>query len=344
MLKRLLLFALLPLLAISCCTRENLDDCGRGFRLQFRYTHNNQDADLLLEQVQHIRIYLFDQNTSVLTGIISAVAQDITRGYIDIDISEGLYTIIAWGSSSANMIQDGYMDAQVTDPATNTYVPVAIGTTTLDDFRMMLAYDPLVGNTLASVTPKVADFADLFYASVTDVSVTGSGRRQVVNLDLIKNTSTLKVVVTGLNYLSSRATAAALPIEIFSTGANWLYEYNNQWDVYAPRMLYVPYESSLNANADAIEVLIKQQRLNTSQRVIAPVLLYIRNTTGADLITPMDIIAAIQQNPAYQTQAAIDREDLFTVTIAIEPGDSVNLTVTVTINGWQLANTETILV
>jgi hypothetical protein len=342
MLKRVLLFSLLSLLATGCI-KENLDNCVRGIRLQFRYIHNNQNADLLSEQVQNIRIYLFDQNTGVLVDIISVGTQDIARGYVDIDINDGLYTVVTWGGSSTNMMQGGYIDAQATNPAANTYIPVAIGTTTLDNFRMMLAYDPLSDNALASAIPKVANFGDLFYASVTNISVVMGRNRQTVNLDMIKNTCTLKVVITGLNYLSSRATLPDLPIEVFSTGKNWLYDYINNPDIYAPRMLYLPYENSLNTDADEMEVLIKQQRLNINQSVLDPVLLYIRSTIGANLISPLNIIEAIRQNPVYQTQSAIDREDLFTITIAIEPSDSVNLTVTITINGWVIAHTETIL-
>jgi hypothetical protein len=341
MLKRLLFFTLLSLLAISCI-KEDLDDCQRGLRLQFRYIHNNQNTDLLSEQVQNIRIYLFDQNTGVLVDVILVGTQDIAQGYVDVDTDEGLYTVVAWGGSSTNMIQGGYIDAQATNPATNTYAPIAIGTTTLDEFRMMLAYDPLSGNTLAGVIPKVADFDELFYAAAANISVAG-WNRQTVSLDLIKNTSMLKVVITGLNYLSSRVTLP-VPIEVFSTGKNWLYQYNNYPDIYAPRMLYRSfYSDALNANADVMEVFIKQQRMNIGQTVLDPVLLYVQDASENNLITPLNVVDAIRQNPAYQTQSDIDREDLFIITMAIEPGDLYNLTVTITINGWQIAKTETIL-
>jgi hypothetical protein len=334
MLKRLLFISLLILTATTGCIKDSLDDCERGLRLQFRYIHNNQNQDLLVEQVRNIRVYIFDQNTNLLVNVIPASVQDIARGYIDVDMPEGLYTVIVWGGSSNDMPQGGYIDAQATNPATNSYTSITIGTTTLDAFRMMLAYDPLTGNPIANATPKTADFGDLFYASAANITVAG-WNRQTVNLDLIKNTSTLKVVVTGLEYLRSGAL-----LDVFATGKNWLYQQNNIFDVNAPRMLYMPQNETLTANT--MEISIKQQRLNINQTVIDPVLLYIRNTTGANLIMPLNIIEAIRQNPAYSTQSDIDREDLFTITISIAPGD-VNLTVTITINGWTIAKTETIL-
>ncbi|MDR0333200.1 MAG: FimB/Mfa2 family fimbrial subunit [Dysgonamonadaceae bacterium] len=326
MIKRLLFFSLLSLLAISCI-KEDSDDCQRGLRLNFSYTHNNQDKDLLSEQVRNIRVFLFDQSTGILTDVVLAGTQDIARGYIDVNLAEGIYTAIAWGGSSIDMFQDnigGY-----TDVAT-------VGTTTLDQFRRMLAYDPLSGNALADVTPKVKDFDDLFYAAATDLSVTGWNRHPA-DLAFIKNTNTLKVVVTGLEHLRSGTS----PLNIFSTGKNWQYRYNNAPDASVPRMLYMPQTETATANAT--EVLIKQQRLNMSQLAVDPVLLYIRDVNGADLITPLNVIETIRQNPAYQTQADIDREDLFTITMEIEPGDSVTLTVTITINDWIIVDTGTIL-
>jgi hypothetical protein len=311
---------------------EDLGDCERGLRLQFRYIHNNQSQDLLSEQVRNIRVYIFDQNTGILVDIINAGAQDIARGYVDVNMPEGLYTVIGWGGSGNDVLQGGYIDATVTNPAANTFTPIVIGTTTLDNFRMMLAYDPLTGNPVANVTPKTADFDDLFYASVVNIAVAG-WNRQVVNLDLIKNTSTLKVTVTGLQYLRS-----AMPVDIFTTGTNWLYTYNNTPAANTPRMLYLPQSETLTAN-NTVEASIKQQRIHINQSAVDQIMLYLRDPiTNADIIAPLNVTAAIMQNPAYQTQAAIDIEDLFTITISIPPptDGSVDITVTITINGWDV--------
>jgi hypothetical protein len=329
MLKRLLFFSLLSLFAVSCI-KEDMDNCQRGLRLQFRYIHNNQNTDLLSEQVRNILVYVFDQNTDVLVNVIPVGIQDIARGYMDVNVASGLYTVLAWGGSSTDMLQGGYRDATATNPAANTYAPITIGTTTLDEFRMMLTYDPLSGNTLADVAPKITNFDDLFYAGAESVSVVGNSR-QTVDLAFIKNTSVLKVVVSGLQHLRS-----TMPLEIFTTGKNWLYEYNNAPDMYTPRMLYMPQTETLTANT--MEVSIKQQRLNISQMAVDPVILYFRDpVNNTDIIAPLNLIEDIRQNPAYQTQAAIDAEDLFIIDISIQSVGS-GLTVTITINDWQIVH------
>ncbi|MDR0334125.1 MAG: FimB/Mfa2 family fimbrial subunit [Dysgonamonadaceae bacterium] len=329
MFKRILFFTLLSFLMLSCI-KDSLDDCDRSLRLQFRYLHNNQSQDLLTEQVQDIRVYLFDQNTGVLVNIIPVGVQDIALGYVDVDVNEGLYTAVAWGGSSINMMQGGYRDATATNPATNTYAPIAIGTTTLEQFRMILTYNPLSGNSFAQVAPQKEDFDDLFFAIAEDISVAG-WNKQIVPLDLIKNTSTLKVVATGFEHLRSRA-LSDIPVDIFTTGKNWLYTYNNAPDIYTPRMIYRPYDATLGAN-NTIEIFIKQQRLNINQSVTEPVLLYIRNTdSNTNIIAPIDLISAIRQNPNYLTQSAIDREDLFVIEVSILH----DLEVVIVINGWKV--------
>jgi hypothetical protein len=303
----------------SSCIREDNRDCPQGVRLRFSYTHNNKGLDLLTKQVRDIHIYLFDRHTGTLASIVSTGVQDIARRYIDIDIPAGIYTAIAWGGSSANMLQGGYRATAV------------IGITTLEQFRMMLDYESISGNLPADAVPKTADFDDLFYAFVENIPVV-MNRRRTVDLSFIKNTNTLKVTVTGLQNLRS-----VMPVDIFTTGANWLYTYGNTPVTNTPRMLYLPQIETLTAN-NTMEVFIKQQRLHIGQSAANRVMFYIQDpATGTDVVAPLDLIAAIMQNPAYQTQQAIDMEDLFAIAVSISPtGNSVNTTVTITINGWEV--------
>jgi len=321
MIKRLLFLLLFPLTLFSCISEGEMN-CGGSLRLLLRYS----------DEIRSSRVYIFDSQTGILEDVISVAEPDIARGYIDVEgINEGFYTIIAWGGSSSNMLQGGYMDATVTNPAINTFAPVTIGTTTLDNFRMMLAYDPLTGNPVAEVAPKVSDFDDLFYAIAENISVVNNSH-QVIDLPFIKNTSTLRITVTGIQHLRS-----TMPVDIFTTGRNWLYRYNNTPAANTPRMLFLPQSETLTAN-NTMEIFIRQQRLYINQSAADRVMLYVQDpATGADIMAPLDLIAAIMQNPAYQTQQAIDREDLFEMTISIpSPGDSGDLTVTITINGWEV--------
>ena len=321
MIKRLLFLLLFPLALFSCVSEREVD-CTGSFRLSLRFTHNIQGADRLSDEIRSIRVYIFDAHTGILEDIVLVGESDIARGYKVVEgINQGLYNIIAWGGSSANMFQGGYSDA-----------PITIGTTTLNDFRMMLANSPLSGNPTAEVAPTVSNFDNLFHAIAQNVPVVFN-TQQTVDLSFIKNTSTLRITVTGIENLRS-----TMPVNLFTTGRNWLYRYNNTPVANTPRMLFLPQSETLTAN-NTVEVSIRQQRLHVNQSAADRVMLYVQNpATGDNIIPPLDLIAAIMQNPAYQTQSAIDRQDLFEITIAIPPpanGD-VNFYVTITINGWEV--------
>jgi hypothetical protein len=314
--KKILAFSLIVFL-LGGCINEDRSNCSRGLRLQFLYTHNNQNEDLLAEQVGDILVYMFDMTTRLLTYVVRVGPEGIARGYVDVDIPGGLYTMVAWAGSDGDMIQGGYA------------VNATVGSTTLDDFHMMLVAESLPDNPYAEVKSQNPDFGDLFFALVENVSVTnGWGGRQSVTFAFIKNTSTVRVVVSGLGMLNR---SQNLPIDVFTTGQNWRYCYDDAIDGSPARKLYQPYDGS--ASDDTMTANIRQQRLDISQTDAAPVLLYVRNDElDSDMIAPLNLLSAIRQNPAYQTQQDIDREDLFVIEISI----LYDLSIRITINEWEI--------
>lgn len=322
MLRKIIKLLLPAVVALTGCIREDTGQCAGGFRLQLSYTYNTQDEDLLSESVGDIRIYIFDQDTGLLVAIIEPDDQDIARGYVNADLPDGTYTVIAWGADT-DLTQGGYLDAEMTSPSTQTFTtPVVIGETTLDQFRMMLA--------TTAGTPTVEDFDDLFYAAATDLEAR-RGTQQTVELDFIKNTCVLKVGIAGLEYLSTytpgRAPGAGQPLEVFVTAKNTVYTYNNQIDAYAPEIRYEPPYRSLTASR--MEVDIKIQRIEIVRHSADQMLLYVRDiTTGMDLVLPIDVLEAVMKT--YTTQSAIDRQEEFPFEISILH----DLSVSVTVNGF----------
>ena len=323
--KILILSALFSLMMAGCKKGEDNGGNGDGnntndVRLQFSYTCNNSEQDLLTAQVHDIRVYLFDQKTGVLSDIIPVGRQDIMRGWVDADIPAGIYTAAAWGAGGTDITEGGYIAAQMTNPAAHTYTPAKIGATTLDNFRMMLACDYSSGATRGEVSPKSDEFDDLFHALVRNIVIT-KDENQSVGLDFIKNTSTLKVVVMGLEYI---AHTAFQPLELFVTGRNERYGYDNTIGEYAREVHYEPYNMALTPTA--MNVDIKVQRLYIEKHITEPVLLYVRHyETGVDMIEPLNVVEAIlgirdvYGNYIYETQQDIDRADEFVFGILIQP-------------------------
>lgn len=315
MIKKIVIFSLLCFL-MGGCIGEDMDDCGR-FRLQFRHTYNNSGQDLLAEQVGCIRVYVFDRSTGTLTDIVQPDREDIERGYMDIEIENGVYTFVSWGCGGDDFARGGYA------------IDAAIGSAAPDDFRLMLTCDPAAGGKgETSVVPHTQLFDHLFFAIAEDIEAM-KGRDQTVELDFIMNTSTLKVIVNGLEHLTR--SAGDLPLDIFSTGSNYLYRSDNALDNTAAKMLYQPYDGSADGGSQTI--FIRQQRLSIVESVADPVMLYIRHAAeGYDMIMPLELVEAIRQNPAYRSQEAIDREDLFVIELSI----LLDLSVRVTVNDWEI--------
>lgn len=322
MIRNLVFFSLLAFIMGGCIQQDRSDCTMYGLRLQFKYTYNNSGQDLLVDEVRNIRVYVFDAESGLLVETVELDYGDISRSYIDICMPDGQYTFVAWGSSGDDLTQGGYAMQAIT------------GTTMTDDFCMMLVDIPApAGKGFTDVVPQNPDFDHLFFAIAEDVTVVARSG-QTVEFDFIKNTSTLKVVVTGLEYLTRSGGSRSLqdlPLDVFTTGKNWLYGYDNALDASAARMLYLPYDGSIGT--DDMEVYVRQRRLSIAQSASDPVMLYVRHASeNNDVIAPMNLVEAIMQNPAYSDQEAIDREDLFVLEISL----MLDAGIVVTINGWEV--------
>jgi hypothetical protein len=326
MFKKIVIFSLLVLL-FSSCIKEDLSEC--VLRLELCYTYNKSEQNQL-EQVRDIRVYIFGSN-EVLFDVVRATQQDIVRGYIDLVLPDDTYTIVAWGASSTDMVQGGYQIADMSDPTSDVYSQVSIGTTTLNSFRTLLSTVPLSGDVLGDVAPQKEQFDDLFYAIVSDFTVI-KGRKQTILLDFMKNTSILKVKITGLQYLTS-----SQPLDVFATARNERYMYNNRIDPSARVIRHKP--SGTTTKSTEMTVDIKVQRLLIAMQNAAPAAeLHITHPQlGINMATKINLLYAILNtkdntgNNLWASQEAIDKEDEFLFEISI----AHNLSVTVTLNDFE---------
>lgn len=337
-LKRLLFLPLLVALLLGGCMREYRSDCGRkGLRLQFAFTYHNEGKDLLREDIGDIRVYVFDAGTGLLAAIVAVSEQDIARGYVDVDLPAGQYTLVAWGGSGDDLMSGGFMDAAMHDPASHTHTsPAVVGQTTLEEFRMMLRYSLSADGLPGDAIPDMDWFDDLFFAIARNVAVSSSVRDVTVDFDFLHTTSVLKVNIEGLNRLPTRSD---LPLDVFVTGKGGIYGYDGSLDGYAPVLRYLPSYPALDAGFMSVE--FKLLRPEIARHLPEPVLLHVRDAaTGRDLITPLDVLRTImlmrdgQDNLLYRTQSDIDREHEFTINIEILSGEG-HLVVRISVMGWE---------
>jgi hypothetical protein len=321
MFRKIVIFSLLAVL-FSSCIKQDLKDC--VLRLEFTYTYNKSGQNQIGE-IRDIQAYVFDSK-GVLYEVIRATQQDITKGYVETILPSDTYTVVAWGSSSTDMMRH-YKVAEMTAPATNTYIPqVRPGVTTFSNFRKMLSYEQLPNDVYGDITPQNEQFDDLFYAIVQNLSVV-EGSNQTALLNFMKNTSTLKVRVTGLQHLRSTQ-----PLQLFVVGKNGSYNYNNTIDDNART---VRYEPAAQFTATEMNVDVKMQRLVIDRhRVTDPVELHVQDPgTGDAMRLPLNVMDAILTargaggNLLWPNQEAIDREDEFLIEVTILHDTNIAITI-----------------
>lgn len=341
------IFPLLPtllavLLSVGCNLKEDLSDCG-VLRFAFRYTCNNENVDRLKAHVQDIHVYAFDMETRLLADVIEVGPADIARGWVEIDdLPDGRYTFVAWGGSSEDMSRS-FSEAHMHDATTHDHSDPRIGTTTLDEFYMMLDYNELPADVHGDIAPAREDFDDLFHAAAERVEVS-KGRDQTVDFDLIRNANVLKVTVTGFQHLTTapgtRAASPDQPLSVYAVGKNGRYMWDNTIDWNARQVRYESPYTSLDETS--MQVDIKTLRLDVERHATEPVNLYVSDpVTGQGIIAPLDVVKTIlrvkddEGNSIYQTQEDIDREYEFPINISI----LADLSVRISLGEWVVENT-----
>ncbi len=340
-------------IGMTGCVAEDLDDCPAALRLTFRYTHNTTRKDLFAGNVRSVDVYVFDDRTGVLTEIIELSPDDISRSRRDIAfMAEGVYTLVAWGGSGEEMTRS-YAGRHMLDGAYHNHTDVEIGVTTLDDLYMMLGYDNAPADIEGDIVPATPDFDDLFWAMAEGVEIVEGGSRSV-DFDLIRNTSLLRVAVTGLEHFEdpadTRAAADRLPLRLFATGSNGRYRYDNTIDPHARTVHYTAFDH--RRTRDGMSLNIPMQRLHIGRHEDDPVLLHIEQYSGPSAtasipipgILPIDLVSAIREstdgmgNNPYGTQESIDREHEFRIALAIspDPDHPGSFRLTMTINEWDV--------
>jgi hypothetical protein len=348
-------FALSCLLALlGGCINEGDVNCGAHLRLEFTYTFNRYFEDRLSEEVRDIQVYIFDRNSGVLVDILQVMSSSINRGYMDIILPrDGEYNFVAWGSSNPVIAQGGYRAVEMINAADHTYrEEVRMGETTLDNFRKMLrSTDVRVPfrsddeQVHGERSPYNVHFDHLFHAITPGVSVSvgrTGGETQVIPLDFMRNTSTLKIEVTGIEHLPQVDTEN--PLRVFVTARNERYVYNNNIGINARELLYEPPYREITEDQMLID--IKIQRLVIDRHLTAePVLLHVHHpVTNEPMIAPLNIVEAILAAreagvPVWATQESIDRELEFPIRISFNH----RLGVTISINEWVIVETDAVI-
>ncbi len=172
----------------------------------------------------------------------------------------------------------------------------------------------------------------------------GRPENPTIGFDFIRNTSTLKVAVTGLEHLPVTRATTTTPLRIHALGKNEHHKWDNKIDWWARVVRYDSRNVALTPGTMSVDIQL--MRLDLERHTGDggdPVMLCLQDSAGRDIIPPIDLLEAIGQICApggrqlYGTQEEIDREEEFRVAIALGPGgDGVGVGATVHINDWEI--------
>ena len=342
--KKAIIFSLTAFLFLAGCMNEPYRDCSGRIRLEFIHTINTAFEDRLREEVRNIQVYVFDNETGILVDIVPVNQSAVQRGYVDLVFpNSGRYTLLAWGASSDNTREGGHKTVETVNATAYEYVEGArIGETTLWNFRKKLEYEEVArsGNSgQRTFVPRNAQFDNLFHAKVADIPVRLESQQTVV-MDLMRNTSVLRIEVVGLEYL--QMILGDNPLQVFVTGNNARYHTDNDICSRASELLFLPRYREVTDFVKQLDIYI--HRLIIETHLDNPgneVILWVQHpVTGMNLIRPLNLMRAILsvRDPVtgdlvWQTQDDIDREEEYTIRISFFPHD---LNVGVSIKGWNV--------
>jgi hypothetical protein len=352
--KCFILPSLLLAFALGGCIKEDNAYCPTGLRLRYDYVLNTSYQSLLTSEIKSLRSYIFDKQTGVLVKIVDLTGEDIARRWKDVDLPEGEYVISSWGSSDAaegfgREYLDGEM-ADVTDP--ESVGQIAVGSTTYQEFRMVLATDPVTRAAGEGEIAPINDGAvksDLYAAFEMNATVEPN-KMSTVDFEMIQNTEQLHVLVTGLEFLEGMQTRAGEEVTmpyVSLTANSELYQFNNSLDPRSRQVLYGTIDASME-DAEA-QMDIRTQRFEIAHFEHSPALLHLKNgSTNNDLLLqPLNILddvilKARNENGqlAFPDQESIDRVNEFTIEIRFnDRNPSGPLSVSVIVEGFEVINT-----
>jgi hypothetical protein len=277
------------------CLEEDRGYCPpTNVRFDFSYTFNMESTDLFARDFGSVGVWVFDAG-GALFDEFRASAEDVARGYMDVDVTAGRYSFVAWGTSGDVLEEGGYH----------------VAGESLEEFLLHLA-DP-------------SAFDDLYHAIARDVWVSDTESR-TVPMAFTRHTNFVRLRVRkGMESVPTRAGEA--PLDIHVTGRKGIYAHDGAIHPATPEHRYDATGHRVN-NAD-LHADLHLQRFDVGFHAENPVLLNIEQG-GTPLIRPLDLVALLRMNPAYATQAALDRASEFNIDIWLKAETDV----VISVDGW----------
>lgn len=302
---------------MQSCIKEDTSDCNVGVDVTYAYTKNPSGTNQFGSAVNKIVLYIFDKD-NLYVGNIVVQGSPLTNDYVqNVSLPEaGVYTFVAWCAGS------GSGDYEIVQKTAGGFDKnFIVGTTKLSDMRMRVVE--------AKHGTIDTEINDLFFGSQHKVEVSAGSAYTPVKIDLIKNTNTINLSMSGFAPEQTARTASA-NYEVTISTMGGVYNFDNTVDK-SSSSEYTYKQYRFQADGETLTHSLKTLRLLTWREMM----LSITETKSGDVIlAPTNTVAMIMQNPSYTTQDDLDREDTYNIFI------KKDVDVTITVNGWEIIDTD----
>lgn len=170
------------LMTASCSIMDYEGDCSVNYRARFRYDMHLHYSDAFASEVKSVTLYAFDQSGKFVQQFTDSGEALAQQGYsLPFELPAGTYHFVAWCRP-----EGGHQSYDVPD--------MKPGVSTLDELTCSIRrqYDE-------EGQAHVGELDPLFHSLVTNYTLTDEPGTHYVDVPLMKNTKTVRVVLQHLS-------------------------------------------------------------------------------------------------------------------------------------------------
>lgn len=302
-------------------------DCTVEYRVRFKYDYNMKYANAFANEVKTVTLYAFDNNGQF-------VYQKTEEGNIlkaddysmKVDVEPGDYHLIAWAG-----LDDQSFAVPLLTPGVSDIDELTVKANRISQTRANGENENFVTKQLSSL-----------WHGESVRSFTRSGKQDIITIDLVKNTNTLRIVLNQME-------GTEINIDKFDFSVyddNGLMNYDNRL-LKDDLLTYKPYSKNSGTTTRATEngedtpISVAVAQISVA-RLIAEKkpMLRITNKVTEEVVIQLPLIEYLKllrmdQYTSMSDQEYLDRQDEYSLTFFLDK-DMSWLKTTIIINGWTI--------
>lgn len=306
-------------LVTTGCVYEDLSGCLYGsYSIAFEFV-NHTDAEQIDRfhlDVQRLDLFVFDSTGHFVKCITNTESPFSGDFHIDPELSDGSYTLVAWGNFSDEVIVK----------------PVFVaGRTTFEEALLSLntADNQSVNKKLTPVFHAIKQVEVDYMANKTDI------------LSFVKNENQLNLKIkwfekSGIPCIHSCADGVRIRV-VDTKGAT--YKFDNSVVASGNELIYTPFKNKHNDDWNELDTHFSLMRLVDGELLTLRVERPMQDGTVKELYCS-DLVSLIQAHPYTRTQMDLDRRDFYEIELSLIDdldGDTDTfMQAAITVAGWTI--------